>query len=427
MVKKKNQSKKPQSLVDVADILPDTNYSWDLSIRRMQNLARSFGFMRVETPLLESAVGYHGDIQYGTTSDAIVEFTDMNEESVALRASMLPGVLRAYAEQEWPEGHLLSKWHYCAPVTTLHATKKKYEISWQYGFEVLGSFNSLIQAQLITLAVKVFQSVGIAQPQLEINTIGNAESRKDYEGVLRSFLKGRSYDLCEGCRESMDNDPLQIFRCPIEDCKSAAAEAPHIIDYLNDTNRKELTDILEALDEIGIPYAMNPQFAGAAGASGVVFRFSITDEQQREHVLGYGSGHAEIMEHVTGKVIPSFGFQGTLEQVRAAMQGLNLEIQHQDVKSDVYLVPLGDLASKKALRLFSELWDAEITVHDHFGTLGVKNQLKAAENAKASIALIIGQKEAMDEMVILRDVTSGMQEVFQYERIIDEVKKRLGK
>lgn len=428
MAKKKNQSKKLQSLSDLPDILPDTNYSWDLISRRMQNLARSFGFLRVETPLLESANAYQVEPTPGVSATSSVQFQDMNEESVALRSSMLPGVLRAYADQTWPEEHVLSKWHYSSPVITSDSIQKKYQVSWQYGFEVLGSFNSLIQAQLITLAFKVFQSVGIANPLLEINTIGNAESRKDYEGVLRSFLKGRTYDLCDDCSDAIDADPMQVFRCAQESCKNIATEAPHIIDYLHETNRKELTDVLEGLDEIGLPYAMNPLFAGTPGSNGLVFRFSVLDEEkQQEHILGYGSGHTEVMENATGKVTPSFGFQGTLEQIRTALQSMNMEIQHQDVKSDVYLVPLGDRASKKALRLFTELWDADITVHDHFGTLGVKNQLKAAEVAKARIALIIGQKEAMDEMVILRDVTSGMQEVFQYERIIDEVKKRLGK
>jgi histidyl-tRNA synthetase len=93
--------------------------------------------------------------------------------------------------------------------------------------------------------------------------------------------------------------------------------------------------------------------------------------------------------------------------------------------SEVFLVPLGELASKRSLRLFRDLIAENIRVHDHFGTIGVKNQLKLAEECKAPLALIMGQKEAMDEMVILRDVKSGMQEVFSYDKIIVEVKKRL--
>ena len=99
----------------------------------------------------------------------------------------------------------------------------------------------------------------------------------------------------------------------------------------------------------------------------------------------------------------------------------------KETGSEVFLVPLGELASKKALRLFRDLIAQRILVYDHFGNAGVKNQLKAAQTNKAPIALIMGQKEAMDEMVILRDVKSGMQEIISYDKIVEEVKKRLGK
>jgi histidyl-tRNA synthetase len=429
MPKKKSSTKKPQSLSELKDILPDTNYSWDLISRRMENLARSFGFLRVETPLLEDAVNQEQNAAqgYGLHGQASeIRFQDPDGAMVALRSRALPAVLRAYAEHSWPEEHTISKWHYLSPALVFDEYAKKYAETWEYGFEVIGVFNPLIQAQLITLVVKFLQSVGIAQAQLEINSIGTVESRKEYEGLLSAYLKTRKYDLCNDCAASIESDPMEIFRCRNHDCVAIAAEAPNGIDYLNEVSRKELTDVLEALDEIGIVYSLNPLFAGQSGASGLVFQVKVADEN-REYILGNGAGHSKIMETMTDKKISCFGFGGTIEAIRGAMQALQMEIHHQEIKSDVYLVPLGDLASKKALRLFSELWDADITVHDHFGMLGVKNQLKAAEAAKASIALIIGQKEAMDEMVILRDVKSGMQEVFQYERIIDEVKKRLGK
>ncbi len=107
-----------------------------------------------------------------------------------------------------------------------------------------------------------------------------------------------------------------------------------------------------------------------------------------------------------------------------ALELSEIEAKHE-IHSEVFLVPLGELASKRSLRLFRDLIAVDVKVHDHFGTIGVKNQLKLAEESKAPIALIMGQKEAMDEMVILRDVKSGMQEVFSYDKIIAEVKKRL--
>jgi histidyl-tRNA synthetase len=429
MPKKKLSTKKPQSLSELKDILPDNNYSWDLIGRRMENLARSFGFLRVETPLLEDSSNQEQNAAegYGLQGQASeIRFQDPDSASISVRSRAMPAILRAYAAHNWPEEHTLSKWHYFSPTLVFDEYSKKYTESWEYGFEAIGAFNPLIQAQLITLVIKFMHSVGIAEPQLEINAIGTTESRKEYEDVLSTYLKTRKYDLCNDCAASIDSDPMEVFRCHNRDCMAIAAEAPHGIDYLSEIGRKELTDVLEALDEIGIAYSLNPLFAGKSGDSGLVFQVKLADEN-REYILGHGAGHTQIMEVVADKKVPCFGFTATVEQIRSTMQALQMEIHHQEIKSDVYLVPLGDLASKKALRLFSELWDADISVHDHFGMLGVKNQLKAAETAKANIALIIGQKEAMDEMVILRDVKSGMQEVFQYERIIDEVKKRLGK
>src|SRR5205085_11841040 len=106
---------------------------------------------------------------------------------------------------------------------------------------------------------------------------------------------------------------------------------------------------------------------------------------------------------------------------------LDKTVVEKELKNDVFLVPLGELASKKSLRLFRDLTNQRVSVYDHFGMAGVKNQLKLAEAYKAPIALIIGQKEAMEEMVILRDVKSGMQEIISYDKIVEEVKKRLGR
>jgi len=115
-----------------------------------------------------------------------------------------------------------------------------------------------------------------------------------------------------------------------------------------------------------------------------------------------------------------------METVLSALNLANLKFSHK-TKSEVFLVPLGDLAAKKTLRLFSDLWSNNIAASEFIGPGSIKTQLKLAESSKVSIALIIGQKEAREGTVILRDVRSGMQELFTIERIIEEVKKRLGR
>ncbi len=402
--------------------MPEPRNYWDYMNRKLQRLAGAFGFSRAEGALLEDSAIYEGlELEHGN----LVSFADQENNRIALRPEVLPGIMRAYAERKTAEPEKMAKWYYAAPAFGYNEQQKKFVSTWEYGFEMFGEFSALAESHLINLAWKFLRSIGLNDLSLEINYVGDASCRGDYDDALKSFLQSRKYDLCNDCAASIETYPMQIFRCKNLGCKTVSAEAPQAIDYLDEACHKRFTSVLEGLDELRIVYNLNPCLFGKEGTGGTVFVIKYKDDRS-EYFIGEGAGHSGIFEQVAGKSIPSFGFVGFMDVLDSALKNLQLDVsQHNGM--EVFLVPLGDLAIKKALRLFGELWDAEIAVHHNFGDNGVKNQLKLAEAAKANIALIIGQKEAMEEMVILRDVKSGMQEVFSYDRIIEEVKKRLGK
>ena len=424
--KKKGATKRPHSIASLVDIVPENGQHWDQLISRLHHLSKAYGFFRAEPSLLEDYAAYENlDIEAGN----IVNFADPENNRIAIRAEALPGLMRSHLERKnVPEDHKLAKWYYFSPTVTYDERKRQFTNSWEYGFELFGEFAPLNEVQLISLVWKFLMSIGLQNLSLEVNSIGKPECRGDYDDQLRSFLQNKKYELCNDCVAAMDTFPMRVFRCKNLECKTVAAEAPQVVDYLNEECHKHLTHVLEGLDELGILYNLNPMLVGREGASEIVFSIKSRDEQN-EYFIGEGAHHDNIYETVTDKKVPCFGFVGYFDVLSTALRNLPAETTaaHHDYKAEVFLVPLGDLAAKKALRLFSELWDENITVHDHFGASGVKNQLKLAENSKAVLALIIGQKEAMDDMVILRDVKSGMQELFQYDRIIEEVKKRLGR
>lgn len=423
-MKKKSQSsgKKPNSLSAMTDAPSEAEYSWDCTIRKLQKVAMGYGFARVETPLLEDYSLYERvDVEHGN----IINFSDPDNAKIAIRPEVLPGFFRVYSETKFNESQKQSKWYYISPVFSYNESQRKFASSWEYGFELFGEFSPLNQSHLISLVWKFLQSLNLANLTLEVNSTGRTEHRKEYEDNLRNFLQNKRYELCSDCISAMETAPLKIFRCANLECKTLATESPTIVDFLDQDCRKEFTDVLEGLDELGIMYSMNPLLVGRSGTSRVTFVIKYRDNQS-EYFIGEGANHDDMFETIIKKNVQCFGFVGYMEVLRKIVHAINVEAANES-KSEVFLVPLGDLAAKKSLRLFSELWDAKIAVHDNFGNIGVKNQLKMAESSKATIALIIGQKEAMDEMVILRDVKSGMQEIFQYERIIEEVKKRLGK
>lgn len=416
-------TKKIQSLPGSYDILTSADALWDILLKRLTRIARAYGFNRAEVPLLEEARLF--ETTSGNTPDQLVAVIDeIYGRPAVLRSSLLPSVLRAYVQQKIYEVAPISKWWYSG-FTIVRQEKKIPVVDFNFGFEVFGTFSHLAEAQLVSGVWELFNSLGLKDLVLEINSIGEEACQRVYEEALAGYLSGKKYQLCDNCNEHLKGRVLNIFRCDNLDCQAVLAEAPTILDYLDPKSHKHFTNILEALDEMGIPYQLNHLYSGPDGHSRTNFVIK-HKTKTGQLVLGEGGYHDGLIQNICGKNFCAFGFYGSLQKIYDLLTASRVTVSREQT-SEVFLVPLGELASKKALRLFRDLISNKISVYDHFGDAGVKNQLKAAQLFKAPIALIMGQKEAMDEMVILRDVKSGMQEVISYDKIVEEVKKRLGK
>ncbi len=416
--------KKVQGLAGLEDVVTETDGLWSAVLHRLARLVRIYGFERVETPLLEDVRLY--EYFYKESPKALGGVIQMSiaNKLVVLRQDFLPGVLRSYYQDKVYEKSPLSKWNYSGFVVSQNDSGILMS-DYRFGFEVLGGFNHLTEAQVIGAAWKFLQLLGLKDATLEINHIGNEQCQVVYQQTLRDFLAGKKYQLCDNCNENLQGRVLSVFRCDNLDCQALLSEAPPVLDFLDEESRKHFTNILEALDELGVPYQLNPLYAGGEGSSrtNLTIKYKVKGETW---VLGEGAYHESLMQNLCGKNYCCFGFSGSLSKIRQLLE-LNKVSVTKEQKNDVFLVPLGELAAKKSLRLFKDLTSEKISVYDHFGNAGVKNQLKQAETFHAPIALIMGQKEAVDEMVILRDVKSGMQEIISYDKIVQEVKKRLGR
>ena len=278
---------------------------------------------------------------------------------------------------------------------------------------------------MINMLLKLFADLEFKNLSLEVNNIGCLECLPAYQEVLRNFYKEKKYDLCEQCLEDLEHNPVNILACANLSCNTVSAEAPVLVDFLCENCRKHFIKVLEGLDELSIPYNLNQKVIGKPWSRKTVFEIRCSAEKG-EVVLGQGYHADDLLQSMAGPIVQSLGFTGSLETVLSALAEGEIKVSTAH-KAEVYLVPLGDLAAKKTLKLFSELWSNNIVASEFIGPGSIKTQLKLAESNKVSIALIIGQKEARDGTVILRDVRSGMQELFEASRIIEEVKKRLGK
>lgn len=415
---------KTAGLLGLRDLVTEINPLWSVILKRLQKSSRTYGFARIETPIVEDT-GLYEQYYKNTVNPAqnMAPLTLGGKPSV-IRSSILPSVLRNYLDYKVYETVPISKWAYAGNV--ISADEHGGAVSeYQFGFEIFGAFNHLTEAQTIGAVWDFLSSLELSELVLEINTIGQADCQSGYQGVLKDFLKDRKFSLCDNCNEHLSGRTLNVFRCDNLGCQAIVSEAPSILDFLDPASHKHFTNILEALDELQIPYQLNPFYAGIEGTSSTSLVIKYKHED-KVITIGEGSYHTELLKNIGGKNLCSFGFVGNLSSVYSALELSAVEVVPGN-SSEVFLVPLGELAAKKSLRLFRDLTASQVTVYDHFGTVGVKSQLKAAETSKSPIALIMGQKEALEEMVILRDVKSGMQEIFSYDKIVAEVKKRLGK
>jgi histidyl-tRNA synthetase len=414
--------KAPPRIEGSFDLLSEHHSCWSFFIEKLHDLSQTFSYSKLETPLLEDARLFKFWTEESRSS--LLFLSDEKGIRLAVKPMNLFGVARAYLEHKLYEREKVTKWFYLSPV--VHVTEdKKVRQAHEYGLQIFGETAGIADAQIINLVLRLFKDVGLENASLHINNIGCLECRPAYKEVLKNYFKEKKYDLCENCLEYLDTNPLKILACDNLSCNTVIADAPVGVDYLCDTCRKHFIDVLEGLEELNISFNLNQKVIGHDWSRKTVFelRSKVND---KEIQLGEG-GHADdLIQSLGGPPTSALGFSGTVE---AAVEALEMANIKYSLKSniDVCLVPLGELAAKKSLRLFTDLWNHQIVASEFVGPGSIKTQLKLAESSKVSIALIVGQKEARDGTVILRDVRSGMQELFTVERIIEEVKKRLGK
>lgn len=413
--------KAPQRLPGANDFLPEHHLSWEVFIEKLVLLAHNFGYGKVEAPMFEDSKLFSFWTQ---NDDQLLMVQDPKNGSVAARPTNIFSLIRVYLENHFAEREKVSKWYYSCPVAFI--SKGQIRQTTEYGFQIFGQTAPIADAQLINLLLKLFSDIGLSSLSLELNNVGCLECQPSYVEQLKNYFKDKKYDLCDTCVDNLENGhPLPILSCSNLSCSTVAADAPVVLDFICENCRRQFIGVLEGLDELAIPYNLNQKVIGKPWSRRTVFevRFKI---DSNEIVLGNG-GHADdLVQSLGGQPTQALGFVGTAETILQAFESAQVKFASKS-KVDVFLVPVGDLAAKKTLKLFTELWNHDILASEFIGPGSIKTQLKLAESNKVSIALIIGQKEAREGTVILRDVRSGMQELFTYERIIEEVKKRLGR
>ena len=426
--KKKTEPILLQTLRGMKDIIPVDQPYWEQVRRVTERLARDYGFSRLDTPLVEYTNLFTRSIGEGTdiVEKEMYAFITRGGDKVALRPELTAGNCRAYIQHGM---NVLAK-----PVKVFSTgsvyrydrpQEGRYREHYQANFDAFGEIDPILDAQMIQVAHRVIQNLGIKSVQIQVNSIGCPVCRKDYRELLVSYLESKRTKLCMDCKRRLGNNPLRVLDCKEDKCSQVAVGAPQSIDHLCDECRVHFKTLLEYLDELELPYIINPSLVrGLDYYTKTVFEIWSGLDEGKKNSLGGGGRYDGLIKMLGGEDTPAIGFAVGMERLIAEMKRVQAK-PYKPPKPRVFLAQLGNLAKKKSLKLFSELEKNGILVAESFGRGSLKSQLKAANKLGVEITLILGQKETLDGTVIVKNMITGVQETVSAEKLVDLIKKKL--
>lgn len=414
------------------DVLFDEYKYWDVVYKKASDLARVYGFKRIDTPVLEKLELY--ERSSGKTSDIVTKemysFVDKNAEKVALRPEGTPGLVRAYIEHGLFNLPQPVKMFWIGPAFRHDKPQAgRYRQFTQFDMEMFGEAGPVADAQLILVAYNFFRELQV-DVQVQINSIGCKDCRKGYLDKLTKYYKDKSRHskLCLDCKKRLTKNPLRLLDCKEEKCVAMRAEAPQIVDSLCEPCRDHFVKVLEYLDELGVNYNLEPFLVrGLDYYNRTVFEITTTEEdgESRQSSLGGGGRYDELVEYMGGRPTPACGFGIGIERTIMKIKEKNIAVK-EDAEVDLFIAQLGELPRRRAMVLFEELRRAGFKVGQLFSKDSLKVQLEEANRLNVKYSLILGQKELSDGTILIRDMESGVQEIIDLNKVRTEMGKRLG-
>ncbi len=394
-------------------------------------MALYYGFEIIETPVLEFADLFEKGIGLNTdvVEHEMYTLKTKGGDFLALRPELTAPVVRAYIENGFANQPQPVKFFHYGPVFR-HETPQagRYRQFHQADFDIIGEGDPIVDAQVIQLIYSILKEVGLKGLSIHINSIGDKVCWGKYRDELKLYYRNKVNYFCKNCKKRFRENPLKILDCKEEKCVVLKASAPNSVDYLDKACHDHFKLVLEFLDELNIPYILDSFLVrGLDYYTRTVFEIIPEDVNSSQITLASGGRYDYLVSQLGGKPAPAVGGSIGIERVVNEMRRQDVKVNTIKAKTRVFLAQLGDLAKKKSLKLFEEFRKNSIYVSESFGRDSVKAQLRVADRLGADLALIIGQKEALDDTVILREMQSGVQEIIPLEKIINEVKKRLKK
>lgn len=404
------------------DVLPEQSAKWQEVERKINELCRLYQYKEIRTPVFEHTELFQRGV--GDTTDIVQKemytFQDRGDRSLTLRPEGTASVVRSYVENKLfglPDQPV--KLSYMGPMFRYERPQAGRTRQFvQFGVEAIGSKDPAIDAEVISLAMEVYRSVGLKQLRLVINSLGDTESRIAHKEALIKHFEPRIDEFCGDCQSRLTKNPLRILDCKVDRNHELMASAPSLADFLNAESQAYFDGVKGYLEALDIDYVVDPNLVrGLDYYNHTAFEI-MSDAQGFGAIttLCGGGRYNGLVEDLGGPESPGIGFAMSIERLLLALEMEKVEIG-QSANLDVYVVAMDESTKKKAFTVVRDLRDNGISADMDFNGRKVKAQMKSADRKQAAYVIVIGETELETGKVALKEMATGEQQELAFEAI----------
>ena len=395
---------------------------WQKLENDIRSICAAFGIGEIRTPMFEFTELFARGV--GETTDIVQKemytFTDDGNRSLTLRPEGTAGTVRAYIEHGMHNQPQPTKLYYISPTFRCENTQAGRQRQFhQFGIEVFGSYSAAQDAEAISVATTLLEKLGVKNVELRINSLGCPQCRKQYNKMLREFIGSHLEKLCPTCKERYQKNPLRVLDCKEEGCQKIIADAPSVLECLDEQCSAHFQKVQSILNEMGIAFTVDPKIVrGLDYYTRTVFEF-VSDGLT---VCG-GGRYDNLVEQCGGKPTGAVGFGMGIERL---MMILEKQYGCMEQKSDVllYIGSMGEKGLFKAQALTLQLRKEGIHAECDTVERSVKAQMKYANKIGALYSVIIGDTELQENKLELKNMTEGTSETISLSQLPAIIKQK---
>ncbi|MCI5552345.1 MAG: histidine--tRNA ligase [Tenericutes bacterium] len=396
----------------------------------LEGLMEKYNYEYVRTPLFESSELFHRGV--GVTTDIVTketyDFKDRGDRNMTLRPEGTAGVVRSYVENKmYGNPNQPVKTWYMGPMYRYERPQSgRFREFYQFGVEVFGTTDPASDAEVISIPVNFYKILGLKEIKVNINSLGDKESRENYRNALIEYFKPYIDTLCDDCKERFLKNPLRILDCKVDGDKECMKHAPKTIDYLNEASKQHFEKVCNYLNQMNIEYIINPNVVrGLDYYTHTVFEVEANVKGfGSQNVLCGGGRYDSLVETISDVSSPGVGFALGFERLLTALEFENIPLVEES-SLDLYIIPVSENEKDYGMGLLNALRLSGFSADIDFQNRNVKGNFKQADRMNSKFIILLGEEEVKSKILTVKNNHTKEEYKVSVEDLIDFLDEKL--